>query len=80
MQKSVQYDFESSIPQVPLSFEELAARQHVDPVSDFESLMGHPSPEDEPAEEFSAMLRTWRHEGADAASPGETVRHGRRDR
>jgi len=47
-------------------FEELAARQGVRPVTDFDSILGHPSGEDESIEEFAAMLREWRNE---AASP-----------
>ena len=47
-----------------LSFEELAARQGVQPVTDFDGLLGHPSAEDESVEEFAAMLREWRREGA----------------
>jgi hypothetical protein len=47
-----------------LSFEELAARQGVQPVTDFDALLGHPSAEDESVEEFAAMLREWRREGA----------------
>jgi hypothetical protein len=46
------------------SFEELAASQGVGPVAEFDSVLGHPSAEDESAEEFSAMLREWRSEGA----------------
>jgi len=45
------------------SFEELASQQGVAPVNDFETLMGKPTAEDESAEEFSTMLRTWRREG-----------------
>jgi hypothetical protein len=44
------------------SFEELARLQGVMPIDDFEVLLGKPSPEDESAEEFSGMLRQWRHE------------------
>jgi hypothetical protein len=51
------------------SFEELAAQQGVNPVDDFETLFGEPSPEDESAEEFSVSLREWRREGARPASP-----------
>jgi len=39
----------------------------VAPVDDFDALLGHPSPEDESAEEFAAMLRSWRREGVDAS-------------
>jgi len=46
------------------SFEELAASQGARPVTDFDSLLGHPSSEDESAEEFSSMLREWRREGS----------------
>ena len=52
----------------PLSFEELAAQQGVAPVDEFEALVGRPSPEDESAEEFSAMLREWRREGTGTGS------------
>jgi len=52
-----------------LSFEELAAQQGVQPVTDFEALLGHPSAGDESAAEFSAMLRAWRCEGAPLARP-----------
>ncbi len=48
-------------------FEELAAQQGVTPIDDFETLLGEPMPEDESAEEFSAMLREWRREGSRAA-------------
>jgi len=51
------------------SFEELAARQGVTPIDDFETLLGEPSPEDESAEEFSASLREWRREGTRPANP-----------
>ena len=54
---------------MPLSFEELAAQQGVAPGEDFDALMGHPSPEDESAEEFSAMLRGWRREGKATRNP-----------
>jgi hypothetical protein len=49
------------------SFEELAAQQGVSPIDDFETLLGEPLPEDESAEEFSALLREWRLEGTDPA-------------
>ena len=51
------------------SFEELATNQGVYPVKEFEAeaLLGHPSDEDESVEEFSLMLRQWRHEGASPA-------------
>ena len=51
------------------SFEELAAQQGVTPIDDFETLLGEPLPEDEPAEEFSASLREWRREGTRPANP-----------
>jgi hypothetical protein len=41
----------------------LSAQQGVGTVKNAEVLMGRPSPEDESAEEFSAMLRAWRCEG-----------------
>lgn len=49
--------------------EELAVFQDVSPITDFDALLGHPSSEDESAEEFSAMLREWRREGAGPAPP-----------
>ncbi len=75
VEKSAQYDSESSLPPVSLSFEELAAQQGVAPISDFDLLIGQPSAGDESAEEFSAMLRTWRREGTGTPSPNE--RRGR---
>jgi len=50
-----------------LPLEELAARQGVGPVTDFDALLGHPSAEDESADEFAVMLREWRREGASPA-------------
>jgi hypothetical protein len=50
-----------------LSFEELAARQGIQPATDFDALLGHPSAEDESTEEFAAMLREWRREGSGSA-------------
>lgn len=46
------------------SFEELAASQGIRAVAEFDDLLGHPFSEDESVEEFSAMLREWRSEGA----------------
>jgi hypothetical protein len=46
------------------SFEELAASQCVQPLTDFNSLLGHQSAEDESTEDFAALLREWRREGA----------------
>jgi len=46
------------------SFEELAGSQGVCPVTEFETLLGHPSAEDESVDDFSAMLRAWRQEGS----------------
>lgn len=64
MKKNAHRDYTRfSQPGAPVSFEELAAQQGISPVEDFEALMGHPSVEDESAEEFSAMLRAWRREG-----------------
>ena len=45
------------------SLQELAVQQGVEPIENFESLLGRPALEDESAEEFSAMLRAWRSEG-----------------
>ena len=39
--------------------DELAAPQGVSPVTDFDSLLGHPAGEDESLAEFSRMLREW---------------------
>lgn len=50
-----------------LSFEELAARQGIQPVTDFDALLGQPSAENESVEKFAAMLREWRREGASSA-------------
>jgi len=61
VEKSAQYDSEFAFPHAS-SFEELAAQQGVAPVSDFESPIGHPSPEDESADEFSVTLHAWRRE------------------
>jgi hypothetical protein len=51
-----------------LSFEELAALQGVCPVTEFETLLGHPSAEDESVDDFSDMLRAWRQEGSAPAA------------
>ncbi len=48
------------------SFEELATRQGIEPVTNFDALLGDPSAEDETVDEFAAMLREWRREGAGA--------------
>jgi hypothetical protein len=47
----------------PASIEVLAVSQGVSPIREFDSLLGHPSSEDESVEEFSAMLHEWRREG-----------------
>jgi len=62
VEKSAQYDSEFALPPASFSFEELAEQQGVVSISDFESLIGQPSPQDESAEELSAMLRPWRRE------------------
>jgi len=62
VEKSAQYDSEFALPPASFSFEELAEQQGVVSISDFESLIGKPSPQDESAEELSAMLRPWRRE------------------
>jgi len=54
----------ASQPRIPRSFQELAARQGVPAVMDFDALLGHPSAEDESGEEFAVILRKWRSEGA----------------
>ena len=51
------------------TFEELASRQGVLPVTNFDALTGRPSVGDESVEEFAAMLREWRREGAGLARP-----------
>jgi hypothetical protein len=43
-----------------VSFEELAACQGIHPIADFDTLLGHPSRDDESADEFARMLREWR--------------------
>jgi hypothetical protein len=60
-------------PETP-SLEELAASQGVYPVTEFETLLGHPSAEDESVEEFSDMLRAWRQEGS-APAPSDERRY-----
>ena len=69
---AILYNVEQKITPVPESeaapsFEDLAARQGTQPVTDFDALLGHPSAEDESVEEFAAMLREWRREGASSA-------------
>ena len=59
MEKRVQHEPELLSTPPARSFEELAARQGVAPILDFESLIGHPAPGDESADEFSALLRSW---------------------
>ena len=71
MEKRVQHEPGLLSPPPARSFEELAAEQGVAPILDFESLMGHPAPEDESAEEFSALLRAWRRETANGPAPNE---------
>jgi hypothetical protein len=46
-------------------------QQGVAPILDFESLIGHPSPDDESSEEFSAELRAWRRETTVVPPPHE---------
>ena len=46
---------------------ELAICQGVEPILNFEELLGKPSPEDESPEEFAALLREWRQEGSRSA-------------
>jgi hypothetical protein len=53
---------EFRIPPATSSFEELALQQGIAPIFDFESLIGQPSPEDESAEQFSALLHAWRRD------------------
>ena len=42
---------------------DLAAQQGVQPVMDFDDLLGDFWPEDETADDFIAAVRSWRHEG-----------------
>jgi hypothetical protein len=56
-----------NLPASP-SFEELAALQGVEPVREFDELLGVPYADDESTEEFSRLLRSWRSEGGPAAS------------
>lgn len=58
---------DTSANMAALSFEELAVQQGVVPILDFDGLLGRASVEDEPGEEFSAMLREWRHEAIGTA-------------
>jgi hypothetical protein len=62
---------ETSLAQGTLSptFEELAARQGVSAITNFESLLGKPLPEDESAEEFSTWLREQRREDTRPVAP-----------
>ena len=64
MIKSTSQKFEA----VP-SFEELASRQGVLPVTNFDALIGRPAVGDESVEEFAAMLQEWRRDGAGLARP-----------
>jgi hypothetical protein len=52
------------------SFAELAVTQKVEPVMEFDDLLGSPSDDDESIEEFSAMLHAWRREGPAAFEQG----------
>lgn len=47
-----------------ITFEELAFRQGVAPIEDVEMFRGWRWDGDETEEEFAAMLREWRSEGA----------------
>ncbi len=51
------FDFEDFV-----SIESAAAEQGVEPVTDFELLLGRFWPEDETADDFVAALRSWRHD------------------
>ena len=53
-----------SQPQADL--ETLAAQQGVQPITNFEDLLGDFWPEDETADDFIAAVRQWRREGGDA--------------
>jgi hypothetical protein len=46
----------------PLDLEALASEQGVEPVEEFDALLGDFWPEDESPDEFETALRTWRHE------------------
>jgi len=50
------------------SFEALAAQQGIGPIEDFEALLGHPAPDDEPLDDFLTLLREWRRDGAPRTS------------
>jgi hypothetical protein len=69
MERRVRHEQDLRSPPSTRSFEEVAAQQGIGPIVDFESLIGHPSPEDESADEFSALLRTWRRETTGAPEP-----------
>ena len=71
MEKNAQRESEVRIPPPVCSFEELAMQQGVAPILDFESLIGHRSPDDESSEEFSAELRAWRRETTVVPPPHE---------
>lgn len=45
------------------TLEQLAERQGVAPVADFDSLRGDFWPEDESVDDLIAAIRVWRHEG-----------------
>jgi hypothetical protein len=45
-----------------IDLEALAAQQEVPMISNFDKLIGNFWPEDESADQFIAMVRTWRHE------------------
>ncbi|MGI8550761.1 MAG: hypothetical protein ACR2PL_08245 [Dehalococcoidia bacterium] len=49
--------------QKPVNLKALAAQQGVQPVANFNNLLGNFWPEDETADEFIATVRRWRHEG-----------------
>jgi hypothetical protein len=71
VEESPQRESGFRIPPCFRSFEELALEQGVAPILDFESLVGHPSPDDESAEEFSAALREWRRKTTLVPAPDE---------
>jgi hypothetical protein len=66
VERTLQRDSKFLIASPDCSFEELASQQGVAPIFDFESLIGHPTRDDESAEEFSLQLRAWRCEASPA--------------
>ena len=57
------------------TLDELAFFQDVEPVLNFEELLGKSFPEDESSEEFAAMLREWRYGHNDPQGKSPTPPH-----